>query len=302
MYRYLFYGFHVESELKIDEVMVDTTDAPIDIKIKFGKLPDEVLELAKEKTDSDFLWSRAIDRLCFRIPNVADYYITTTEIQIRPIADIDNHDIITFLLGSAFGYLMTFRNVVVIHGGAITKNGKGIIVTGESGAGKSTVTNALRTRGYDFIADDVCVLSDNDKKMHINLAYPQAKLCRDAALKLGYDLSELIYINEDRDKFAVRLKDRYVPEGKDFDLLFEIVLAEDDKLSFAEIKGTEALKTIHENLYRANDLFKTTGVPPTFMMKCLKTASSVRVFRISRPKDGDTLEDILTFIENVVME
>lgn len=302
MYKYLFYGLHVESEIKIDEVMVDTTGAGGDVTIKYGTLPEEVLELNKDRTDSEIIWSRRGNELCFRIPNVGDYYITPDSITVRPIAEPDNHDIITFLLGSAFGYLMAFRNMIAIHGGAITKNGKGIIVTGESGAGKSTVTNALRTKGYDFISDDVCALSDNGKKMHINLAYPQAKLCRDAALKLGYDLSELIYINEQRDKFAVRLKDRYVPGGMDFDLLFEIVLAEDDTLSFAEIKGAEALRVIHENLYRANDLFQTTGVPPQYMMKCLKAASGARVFKINRPKEGDTLEEILKFIENVVME
>lgn len=282
--------------------MQDTTDAPADVTISWGSLPAEVLELNSERTDSEIIWARRQDELCFRIPNIGDYHIKKDSIKIRPIAAPDSHDIITFLLGSAFGYLMTFRNMVAIHGGAITKNGKGIIVTGESGAGKSTVTNALRTRGYDFISDDVCALSDNGKKMHINLAYPQAKLCRDAALKLGYDLSELIYINEDRDKFAVRLKDRYVPEGMDFDLLFEIVLSDDDKLSFAEIKGTEALKIIHENLYRANDLFQTTGVPPQYMMKCLKSASGAKVFKISRPREGDSLEEILKFVETVVME
>lgn len=298
MYRYYFYGLHVESEIRIDEVLSDTTDAPADVKIVIGPLPDEVLELYKDKTDSDVLVARNNVSTAFRIGDVADYYITADQITVRPIADVESHDIRCFLLGSSFGYLMTYRNMVVIHGGGITKNGVGIIVTGESGAGKSTVTNALRTRGYDFISDDVCALSENGNKYHINLAYPQAKLCRDAALNLGYDLSELIYINEDRDKFAVRLKDRYVPAGVDFDVLFEIVLSEDDKLSFEEIKGTEALKVIYANLYRANDIFNSYGTPPQYMMKCLKLAGSIKVFKISRPKGQDTLEEIIEFIEN----
>lgn len=292
----------MESEIKIDEVLVDTSDAPVDVRVKLGKLPDEVLAMNEGKTDADPLWTRSSVALCYRIPNVGDYYITANEIQVRPITDVSDHDIVTFLLGSGFGYLMTFRNQVAIHGGAITKNGKGIIITGVSGAGKSTVTNSLRSRGYDFISDDVCALTDGGKKMHINLAYPQAKLCRDAALKLGYELTDLIYINEDRDKFAVRLKDRYVPEGMDFDLLFEIVLSPDDKLTFEEVKGSEALRIVHENLYRANDLFMGYGIPPVYMMKCLKAAGGARVFKISRPKDGDTLEEILEFVEKTVME
>lgn len=300
MYRYYFYGLHVESEIEIEEVLKDTTDAAADVKVTFSEFPEDVLKIIVDKKDDEYYWVRSKAACSFRIANVADYYISKDEIRIRLITDIDNHDIRCFLLGSAFGYLMAYRNVVAIHGGAVTKNGKGIIVTGESGAGKSTVTNALRTRGYDFIADDVCAITEIDGKPHINLAYPQAKLCRDAALNLGYELSDLIYINEDRDKFAVRLKDRYVPEGRDFNLLFEIVLSDEDELSFEEVKGSEALKAIHENLYRANNIFEGYGVPPQYMMKCLKIAGNIAVYRIKRPKDVETLDEILKFIDETV--
>ena len=191
----------------------------------------------------------------------------------------------------------------MLHGGAVSKYGKGVIVTGDCGAGKSTVSDSLISNGYSFVADDACAIKKSDEepnKMHISMAYPQQKLCRDAALKKGYDLSELIYINEEKDKFALRLKDGYLVDGTSFDYLFEIVFSENDELYFKEITGHEKLMLIMRNIFRGESSFQFWGVPPEYMKKCLDTASNVQVFQIARPKNKNTLSDIINFIDERV--
>ena len=295
-YRYFIYGLHVESEIEIDEAMMDNQDQVTDVMVKLGGMPNEVREKLGEQKSSMVALIHKRDGLCFRVPEVGDYMVEEGCITISPFIDATSQPIKTFLLGSAFGFCMVLRKKVVMHGGAVEHNGKGIIVTGESGAGKSTVTNALRERGYLFIADDVCALEEDGEKMHISMAYPQQKLCRDAALKMGYDLSELIYINEHRDKFAVRLKDGILPEGADFSFLFELRLAEDGKLSYQKVEGHEKLFTIIRNIYRGENAFDMWGMPPEYMKRCLKIASTIEVYQINRPADINTLEEIMQFI------
>lgn len=59
--------------------------------------------------------------------------------------------------------------------------------------------------------------------MLVEPSYPQQKLCRDMALKCGKPLEELIYIDEERDKYAWRRQGCYRKEaallGKIFLLL-----------------------------------------------------------------------------------
>ena len=295
-YRYFIYGLHVESEIEINEAMADSQDTITDVVVKLGSMPEEISTKMNEFNSESVALIHKRDALCFRIPDVGDYLVEEASITVSPFMETTSQPIKTFLLGSAFGFCMVLRKKVVMHGGAVEHNGKGIIVTGESGAGKSTVTNALRERGYLFIADDVCALEEDGEKMHISMAYPQQKLCRDAALKMGYDLSELIYINEHRDKFAVRLKDGILPEGADFSFLFELRLAEDGKLSYQKVEGHEKLFTIVRNIYRGENAFDMWGMPPEYMKRCLKIASTIEVYQINRPADINTLEEIMQFI------
>ena len=301
-YKYYLYGLNVESEIEIEEAYKRDFEGDADVRVVIGSMPEQVQEMYKDRGIGDDYCATSRNGMAFRIPNVADYYITEDVITVRPFEGAKATDIKCFLLGSSFGYCMILRKVLAIHGGAVSKYGKGVIVTGESGAGKSTVSDALIGNGYEFIADDVCAISSLNNKPHINMAYPQQKLCRDAALAKGYDLSELIYINEERDKFAKRLTDGFLPDGANFDYLFELVLAENNELSFEEIQGHEKLMLLLRNVFRGEGGFATWGVPPEYMKICLKVASTVKVYQILRPKNLDTLSEIIDFIEKKVKQ
>lgn len=302
---YKIYGMLVASDVKIEEAMehAQVEDAQVDVWIEIGDFDADVkAKLEEVDKQGSFMFYRQ-DSMFFHVKNVASYHVTKQRICVKPDEDADLMEIKTFLLGSALGYCMNLRNMVVIHGGAVCKYGRGLIVTGESGAGKSTLSCALRKYGYDFIADDVCAVSESEEgNPHINLAYPQQKLCRDAALRQGYDLSELIYINEERDKFAIRLKDRFLPDGADFHALYEIVLSDEKEFSAKEITGHEKLFTLLRNIYRGESSFDMWGVPPHYMKACATIASKIHIYQLSRPKEGNFVDDMIAFVEKTIRE
>lgn len=302
---YKIYGMLMASDVKIEEALelAPVQDEQVDVWIETGDFePDVKAKLDETNKQGSFSFYRH-DSMFFHVEKVASYHVTKQRICVKPEEGADLMEVKTFLLGSALGYCMNLRNMVVIHGGAVCKNGKGLIVTGESGAGKSTLSCALRKYGYDFIADDVCAISVSEaENPHINLAYPQQKLCRDAALRQGYDLSELIYINEERDKFAIRLKDRFMPDGEDFYVLYEIVLSDEQELSVREINGHEKLFALIRNIYRGESSFEMWGVPPHYMKACATIASKIRIYQISRPKEGNALDEMISFVEQTIGE
>lgn len=329
-YRYLLYGLNVESEIEIEEAYSKDFEGKADVEIVAGHMPPEVLDIFDVKDHNEPCSAISGNALAFRIPRVGDYLVRRDVITVSPMDGAAKDMVKSFLLGSAFGYCMFLRKQVLLHGGAVafvnsTGGSKilhdagdikpadggefidcgaaGIIITGDSGAGKSTVSDALMERGYKFIADDVCAVTIHDGIPHINMAYAQKKLCRDAALKHGYDLSELIYIGEDRDKFAVRLSEGFLPEGADFKYLFELVVKDADKITqitVSEITGHEKLSVILRNIYRGDDGTKMWGISPEYMQMCLKIASGVKIYRIVRPRGVETLDKITGVIDRVV--
>ena len=61
--------------------------------------------------------------------------------------------------------LLAWRGQLPFHGCAVSICGKGVLICGKSGAGKSSLTAALIAEGAQFISDDLSVVvRDDDKK------------------------------------------------------------------------------------------------------------------------------------------
>ena len=248
-FNYTIYGLNVESDLEIPEAYKQTDRCQNDVCVVIGDIPQDIQKIITDgNIEGNFMY-KGSDFFIFRVADVADYLVYPSKIYIRLFDNANENDVKVFLLGTGFGLCMILWNNIAIHGGAVCRNNTGIIVTGESGCGKSTITNNLLMNGWKFIADDVCSITIKENGAHINMAYPQLKLCRDAAINMGYDLESLIYIDEDRDKFAVRLKEGYLPEGADFSKLFEITLTEADSVSYTRLEGLQKLQILTRNIF-----------------------------------------------------
>ena len=102
----------------------------------------------------------------------------------------------TYILGWGMSMLAIQRNEVALHCSAISDDAAAILFCGESGSGKSTLTSAYLARGYHLMADDMSFVSYHNETVMAKAAFPYQKLCRDAALRSGYPLDSLIYIDE----------------------------------------------------------------------------------------------------------
>lgn len=51
------------------------------------------------------------------------------------------------------------HNLLMLHAAAVGINGRGILVVGHGGTGKSTLTCSCLADGFDFVSDDLCLLS-----------------------------------------------------------------------------------------------------------------------------------------------
>jgi len=58
-----------------------------------------------------------------------------------------------------------------VHAAGLASNGKGLILAGTTGAGKSTLTLALLRGGFDFLGDDMLFLKRNEDGLRM-LAFP----------------------------------------------------------------------------------------------------------------------------------
>lgn len=288
-YYYKIYGLCVQSDLCIEEAIQIDENCNMDVTVKTYDI-DSCIYNKKETS-----WSK--DFISFYIEDVAIYQIVKgNEIYIFKEKEADIDELKCFLLGSSFGFLMIQRGHIALHGSCMVQDNNGIIITGESGAGKSTTATWLSLKGYKFISDDVTAIKYSDGKAKVFIAYPQRKLCADAALMLGYNINLLKKLYKTQDKYAVRLKENEYVKEANLGLIVELgINIESQELIVKELVGHEKMYSFMSNIYREG-LFRKLGMDSLMVKEVLDILKTVPMFQILRPVGSSSEEDIIEIL------
>ena len=198
----------------------------------------------------------------------------------------------TYLLGFGMALLCLQQGRLPFHCSALeTPEGEAVLIAGESGAGKSTLTGNLLRADYRFLADDMAVVDvSREDGVWVYPAFPWMKLCRDAAVRQGYSLEQLHYIDEKKDKFLVPYTGAFRTEGvrvKQFILLGKFPENGSREVMTEKITGAESMIVYKENLFLRH-LWKGQDPGIKVWQNCLKMAGRIPVYAVKRSAAGDS--------------
>ena len=177
-----------------------------------------------------------------------------------------------------------------------------VLIAGESGAGKSTVTTAFLEKGYHLMADDMAFVEvGKDKKAMAKPAFPYQKLCRNVASEKGHALDYLIYINEEKDKFLVPYEGEFFLGAVPIKAFVMLGVNDTEEVVAKEMTGFNRVPVYTNNLFLRH-LLKRDKYNPAIAQKCVEMAAAVPTFYVARPKEGDTVSEVVKkvfeFVEN----
>ena len=302
-YKYRVYGMDINSQIEITEFVNRYNDSYDDINkvvnIRVGDVPER-FKLEMEKGTTIGFGDKEV---WFEIENVGFYHIYNgTEIMVNIYDNADRIQVNNYLTCSCLGFIMLQKENVAIHGAVINIDNKGVIITGERGAGKSSLSTALRQRGYGFIADDVAAL-DIKEKPYINHAFPYQKLCSDLVDNMNYSKTKYKSFKSDTSiKYLVPVHDNFQKEQIYLDSIFKLRVDDVKEVSIKEIKGNEKLKLIFENIYRGEYRSFIGGFSGEYIKKCITIAKNIKVYEIVRPKDKFTLDKQIELVEECIKD
>ncbi|PKM55442.1 MAG: hypothetical protein CVV00_04050 [Firmicutes bacterium HGW-Firmicutes-5] len=287
-YYYKAFGLNLFSEIEIPELNI--SNGKHDVCIQLGTVPSVMNNVLEES--NQYQLSRA--EFLFDIEGVAKYYVTNGEqIFIELYKESDMNRVTVYLLGTAMGVLLIQRNRIAIHGSAISVGQQALIITGECGAGKTSLCSAFRKKGYGFLADDISVLSmDRDLQCFVHPAFPQQRLCSDTALKMGYNLQNLKQSSMEEDKYIVKLEENYIEEKMPLTVIVEIQIGKTEEVILEELKGIDKIKHIERNIY-CGQLYDHAGFTNEYYQTLLLTVKNTIFYSIIRPEQGFTVSEQL---------
>ncbi|MBI1883852.1 MAG: hypothetical protein HYS08_06560 [Chlamydiae bacterium] len=189
-------------------------------------------------------------QLVLDIKEVARFLITEgRKIIYEPCRNSDQDTLRLFLLGSCMGALMQQRGHVVLHGNAISRDGKTCqVFVGDRGAGKSTLAAWYYQQGAYVLADDVCAIGfDRNGKPYVIPSFPQIKLWQKGAELLEINTSYLRRVRPGDDKFGLPIHSQYCDHPLP---LTEVIEIKSRSFTRIPLTGTEKIKILIQHSYR----------------------------------------------------
>ncbi|WP_346355426.1 hypothetical protein [Azotosporobacter soli] len=286
-YRYTVYGISIESELMLPELNM-TDNSVTDVKIEIGNVTDK---LAVEIPDTGSYCYSQSGEFIYCVEGIGAYLVSGgSRITVQPYRQADGNMVKLFLLGTIMGVLLMQRGLAVLHGSSVLINGQGVLFTGLSGAGKSTMAAALHRRGYCLMADDVSPLQrDEQGQFWIQPGYPQQKLWQESAELVGINTENLEVVSDVWKKFALPLKEGFHATAVPLAAVYEIVARQGGDIEIRPLRGAAKMSMIMENTYRC-ELMDCLGLRIQHFEQCGAIARQLPVFQLSRPEKVDSLQ------------
>ncbi|MCR2807408.1 hypothetical protein [Paenibacillus soyae] len=287
VYRYHAFGMQIESSFPLGGYLPGVGAA--DVIVREGSVP---VTFPGPPGENSFVVERP-GSFAYRIKEIASYLIQDgREVIVEKDERSVDHAFSSFFSGTCIGALLLQRGKLPIHGSALLIDGKGIIVTGQSGAGKSTVTASLNKLGYEFLADDIAALELEDTEgATIYPGFPIQRLWRDTATRIFGGVETFERIPGIRDKFNIPIPpEQFVTSNRKLHALFELLPADCAAVEVEELRGAEKITRVINNTYWY-DLVNVMGLREWHFAQCARIANQIRVFRVRRPLHGFTTDE-----------
>lgn len=278
-YTYGLFGLTAASDIFFPQLV--RADGRPDICISRGVVP---LEIESAINKNEFIQISGSE-LLFRIDGIGRYYVSNgRHIVVEPDSQCSEHQMQLYILGSAMGALLFQRGTLPMHGSAVVIRDRAVIITGNSGAGKSSLTLALREMGHEFLTDDISALTrEEDGHFYVQPAYPQQKLWKDSIEAVGDEAGDLTKISGRRDKYYYPAAEGFCSHPVRLGAVCEIVPQEGcDTAELTEVKGVGRIDLLMRNIYRYQ-LAVYYGSGQAYLMKCAEIANNAEIYRLVRP-------------------
>lgn len=284
-YKYYMMGMNILSEIKLPGIV--SVSENHDVKFIIKKIDIDTNNVKEYKT---YYTLNDFEFVC-DIRHVAKFKITGGSlIQIDPYEQVDMELVTLYLLGTCMGVLLVQKEMIALHGSTIVINKQAVIITGRCGAGKSTLSTALRLKGHKILADDISpiIMLDNGKIMSAP-AFPRQRICHDTAVKLGIDTEKLEKACTDDLKYNIDISAEFLNSPIELFGIIQVMPGDMEDAVLTELTAYEKINLIKSNIF-CKEFYSQADFKPSYFKKIIELAKNIHTYRLMRPEGKFTVE------------
>ncbi len=298
---YRAHGLTIRSELDLPGLQPGTGDPHV--TVRYGEAPEH---LARPELQAPRAQASPGGYL-LRIDGVSAYWVRDgRDVVIDPEPGATAADVRTFFLSSVMGVLVHENGLLALHGSAVVKGRRALLVVGSAGCGKSTVAAELRRRGCEVLSDDICALDrDPSGRLVMHPGYRHLKLWPDALRRLGSRPDAHARIRPGVDKYHVAVEEPAsrtdpVPVGG-ICVLTPAPGSLDEPPRLEPLVGRARTAVLVRETYRFR-LLRGLGRERQHLALCQAVARSTPVWRVHRALHPSHIGALADLLEGVALK
>lgn len=208
--------------------------------------PDVYIVTGEVPETEGFL--RKADYMQFSVPQTAHFRIEKgNRITVCLLPGASMGAVQLYVLGSCMGACLYQRGGMLLHGSCVAKDGKGLLLMGDSGVGKSTLARRFIEMGWQLVTDDVASILVQEGVHYVQSSYPSQKLWQDAMVRHALNGSPL-YRENNTEKYHVDAAAAFCPGLTR--LCAVVRLAVGAESSCTPMEGIAGVEQLMQNTYR----------------------------------------------------
>ncbi len=218
------------------------------------------------------------------VKNVGHFYACNgKKIEYSPDEKTDAASIELYMNGSVYGAILHQRQILPLHGSSFIFNRSGVMLCGDSGAGKSSLTTSFCLNGGEFLTDDVTPILFNEKKPVIWPKSGKIKLWDDSLQQFEKEKNDLTKIRPEDEKYYFEIESNQT-EAYPLNTILILQVTDDDEVSFEEVQKVEAFSYLHKEIYRREYLFAMPETESAYLKKISSICEQVTITKVQRPQ------------------
>jgi len=296
VHLYTAYGYALNSEIKLPG-FTSAFEGKTDIIVS-----RRTAQPTKDKKNQYAIFAHKMPTgLMVNWHGVASYSITHGhEIVVYPEKDSIPEMVAQPLYGIVLAAILLQRSHLVLHGSSVAINGKAIVLVGEKGFGKSTLTAGLLARNHDFISDDVTAFSiSNSTDLQVLSGIPRIKLWPDAVSALGYNLESLSHVSPLSPKYLLMVQDQFKSIRVPLNAI--VMLDHGRTIELQEMKAADKMLWLLGGHYLAKFHHALPEKSRRLIFnQCSRFAREINIVKLVMPRDIDLLSDVIELLEQFV--
>lgn len=234
----------------------------------------------------------------FLVRGFARVTVAGRRVELRPIGGAREADLRSVITGALTALLLARDGRLVLHGTALARDGRALVISGAAGAGKSTQSAYLACNGWRLYADDVAPVEWVAERPAVLPGYDTMRLFPDALRLIGVAPEGFPTVHGKTAKRLAMLGPARTEPGRPAALGGVVLLESGDSCTARRLSGREAvvalLNLMHPTAAMVVDA-SPTGRAEAFRA-CAALAQAVPVVAVRRAKVADNLARVAELV------